>query len=100
MLQVATALKTRLVRIMTRIPDTGYLHQTIVVFLGISNTIPVHLKIGHDLLFSNYNIVTMQDLDMRFEVLKAVFWLVTTCGLVVGYQRFGRPYCLHLQGEQ
>jgi hypothetical protein len=40
---------------------------------------------------------------MRFEVLTAVkmsilvFWVVTQCGLVGRYQRFGGTYCLHLQ---
>jgi hypothetical protein len=29
----------------------------------------------------------------------SVFWLMTTRGYVVGYQRFGLPCCLHLQGE-
>jgi len=28
-----------------------------------------------------------------------VFWAVTPCSIVVGYQRFGGPCCLHLQGE-
>jgi hypothetical protein len=28
-----------------------------------------------------------------------VFWVVTPCGPVVGYQRLGSPYCLHLHGE-
>jgi len=28
-----------------------------------------------------------------------VFWVVTPCSVVVGYQRFGVPSCLHLQGE-
>jgi hypothetical protein len=27
-----------------------------------------------------------------------VFWIVMACGLVGRYQRFGRTYCLHLQG--
>jgi hypothetical protein len=41
---------------------------------------------------------------MRFEALPAVkksmliFWVVTSCGLVGRYQRFGGTYCLHLQG--
>jgi hypothetical protein len=26
-----------------------------------------------------------------------VFWIVTPCSVVVGYQRFGEPCCLHLQ---
>jgi hypothetical protein len=40
---------------------------------------------------------------LRFEVLTAVkmsvlfFWVVTLCGLVGKYQRFGGTYCLHLQ---
>jgi len=28
-----------------------------------------------------------------------VFWVITPCSDVVGYQRFGVPYCLHLLGE-
>jgi hypothetical protein len=28
-----------------------------------------------------------------------VFWVLTPFSDVVGYQRFGRPCCLHLQGE-
>jgi hypothetical protein len=28
-----------------------------------------------------------------------VFWVVTPCIVVVGYQRFRGPCCLHLQGE-
>jgi hypothetical protein len=39
----------------------------------------------------------------RFEVFTAVkmlmlfFWVITSCGLVGRYQRFGGTYCLHLQ---
>jgi hypothetical protein len=29
----------------------------------------------------------------------SLIWVVTTCSDVVGSQRFGRPLCLHLQGE-
>jgi hypothetical protein len=25
----------------------------------------------------------------------AIFWVMTPCGLVGGYQRFGRTYCFH-----
>jgi len=28
-----------------------------------------------------------------------VFWSGTPCSVVVGYQRFGGPCCLYLQGE-
>jgi hypothetical protein len=28
-----------------------------------------------------------------------VFWVVTPCIAAVGYQRFGGPWYLHLQGE-
>jgi hypothetical protein len=28
-----------------------------------------------------------------------VFWVVTPCSVVVAYQRFGGPCCLHLQSE-
>jgi len=39
-----------------------------------------------------------------FEVSKAVkiqikiFWIMTSCSVVVGYQRFGQPYYSHLLG--
>jgi len=42
---------------------------------------------------------------MNFEAFMAmmirvdVFCFVTYCSVVVGYQRFGRPFCLHLRGE-
>jgi hypothetical protein len=41
---------------------------------------------------------------IRFEVYTAmkmlmlVFWVVMPCGLVDRCKRFGRTYCLHLQG--
>jgi len=28
-----------------------------------------------------------------------IFWAVKPCSVMVGYQRFGGPCCLHLQGE-
>jgi hypothetical protein len=28
-----------------------------------------------------------------------VFWVVTSCSAVVGYRRFGGPYCLHHPGN-
>jgi hypothetical protein len=34
---------------------------------------------------------------MKIQV--EVFWVVMPCGVVVGYQYFGGPWCLHLQGE-
>jgi hypothetical protein len=42
--------------------------------------------------------------SLSFEALTAVmfhvevFWVVTLCIVVIGYQRFGGPCCLHLQG--
>jgi hypothetical protein len=33
------------------------------------------------------------------EIQVAVFWVMTLCGDVAGYRRFGGPYCLYLQGE-
>jgi len=32
---------------------------------------------------------------MKMQV--EVFWIVKPCNVVVGYQRFGGPCCLHLQ---
>jgi hypothetical protein len=34
-------------------------------------------------------------LKIHFEV----FWVVTPCSVVVGYQRFRGPCCRHLQSE-
>jgi hypothetical protein len=34
-------------------------------------------------------------LKMQIEV----FWIVTPCSVVVGYQRLGGPYCHNLEGE-
>jgi hypothetical protein len=34
---------------------------------------------------------------VKFQV--EVFWVVTSCSVVVGYQRFRGPCCLHLQGR-
>jgi len=39
--------------------------------------------------FSNQNIVCVP----------VHFWVVMLCGIVVGYQCFSGPCCLHLQGE-
>jgi hypothetical protein len=34
---------------------------------------------------------------LKFEI--EVLWFVTPCSVVVGYQRFRGPYCLHFLGE-
>jgi hypothetical protein len=36
---------------------------------------------------------------MAMMIQVVVFWVMTPCSDVVGYQRFGGPCCLHLQGE-
>jgi len=36
-------------------------------------------------------------MPMKFHIV--VFWVVTRCSVVVGYRRFGGPFCLHLRGE-
>jgi len=42
--------------------------------------------------------------NARFQLFTAmkiqveVFWVVTSYSVIVGYQRFKGPYCLHLQG--
>jgi hypothetical protein len=38
-------------------------------------------------------------LKNQFQIQVDFFWVVTPCSVVVGYQRFGGPCCLHLQGE-
>jgi hypothetical protein len=34
---------------------------------------------------------------MMFQV--EIFWVVTPCNVVVGYQCFRGPYCFYIQGE-
>jgi len=36
---------------------------------------------------------------MAVKIQVEIFWIVTTCNVVVGYQRFGGPFFLHLQGD-
>jgi hypothetical protein len=42
---------------------------------------------------------------MKYEVFTAmkihiaIFWVMTPCGLVTGYQHLGRTHCLHSQGK-
>jgi hypothetical protein len=36
---------------------------------------------------------------MAVKIQDKVFWFVTPCSIVVGYQSFGGPCCFHLEGE-
>jgi len=51
-------------------------------------------------------LITLITLGTRFHVPKAtkilvaVFWVATPRSDEVGYQSFGGPCCLHLQGEE
>jgi hypothetical protein len=49
---------------------------------------------GHDLPFMR---VLRLFMAMMFQV--ELFWVVTPCSVVIGYQRFRGPCFLHLQGE-
>jgi len=46
-----------------------------------------------DIYFGSFGTFTA----VMFQV--EVFWVVTPCSVVVGYQSFRGPCCLHLQGE-
>jgi len=35
----------------------------------------------------------------QHQIQAQIFWVVTPCGDVVGYQRFGGPCCIHAHGE-
>jgi len=37
--------------------------------------------------------------SIKYTSLNEVFWVVSPCSVVVGYQRFRGPYCLHLPTE-
>jgi hypothetical protein len=41
----------------------------------------------------------MQDLRFFMVKLQVVFWFMTLCSDVVGYQCFGGPWHLYLEGE-
>jgi len=36
---------------------------------------------------------------MEVIVQVEIFWLLTPCSVVLGYQRFRRPCCLHIQSD-
>jgi hypothetical protein len=61
-------------------------------------------KIHFDSLIYGGNAVMFYQVPTRSEVFAAVkiqveiFWIVTPRSVVVGYQRFERPFCHHLQG--
>jgi hypothetical protein len=42
---------------------------------------------------------TLFDINDKVIILMLVLWVVTTCILLDGHQRFGGKYYLHLQGE-
>jgi hypothetical protein len=50
-------------------------------------------------LFSRLNNKIQVNEDASFEAFTAVMLQVQVFWVAVGYQRFGRPCCLHLQGE-
>jgi len=51
------------------------------------------------------SVVIYMNIVVSFEAFPAVmfqvkvFWVVTPCSVIVGYQHFRSPCCLHLQGE-
>jgi hypothetical protein len=72
--------------------------------MQISSSFPVDLiEIGGMTLPSDIHERT--DSNVRFGVFRAVniqvegFWVVVPCSVVVGYQCFRGPCCLHLQDE-
>jgi hypothetical protein len=42
---------------------------------------------------------TLESLPKKCGLQIEVFWVVALCRVVVGYQRFGGPHCLHLRGK-
>jgi hypothetical protein len=56
-----------------------------------------HLNISWHLCRKMGNIGHLVFTAVKIQV---AFWVVTPCSVVVGYQRFGGPYCLHLQGDK
>jgi hypothetical protein len=78
----------------------------IIAFYSENDTKPINTLCGQNKEILNVKTGGMySDHCMRFEVLTAVkksmlvFWVVTPCGIVVKYQRFGGTYCPHLQGQ-
>jgi len=43
--------------------------------------------------------ILFDDKKTLLQQFQVIFWVVTPCSDVVGYQCFGRPCCLHLQGH-
>jgi len=53
---------------------------------------------------SEMDVITARYFDGNLEVFTVIFqveifWAVTLCSVVVRYQHFGGPCCLHFQGE-
>jgi len=53
-----------------------------------------------------YNLTILRATDLKLAkgigsrvIQVEVFWVVTPCSVVAGYQRFGGPCCLHLEDE-
>jgi hypothetical protein len=49
-----------------------------------------------DKLYLYAGLVVFTAVKVQVEIF---FCVVTPCGVAVGHQRFGEPYCHHLQGE-
>jgi hypothetical protein len=44
----------------------------------------------------NWRRPTISDVSIVMKIQVEVFWVVTPCSAVVGYQRFRSPCCIHL----
>jgi hypothetical protein len=68
----------------TNQPTTG--------LIKFSLSLPQSRKLGRSESFARFWVFTVVKIQVE------VFWDVMPCSVVVGYQHFGGPYCLHLQG--
>jgi len=72
--------------------------------MDVACTVPCHVTTRKTM--SSWSYITGFLSDEKLEAFYGdedlhvvVFWVVTSCSHVVGYQRFGGPYCLHLHED-
>jgi hypothetical protein len=62
--------------------------------------LPTSYKILSNIIFSHLTPHVEELLENFSAIQVCVFWVLTPCTATVGYEGFGGPYCLHIQGQE
>jgi hypothetical protein len=52
-----------------------------------------------EIIYDKLNKISRSGIFREIRIQIEFFWVLTPCNVVLGYQRFGEPCCLHLQDE-